>query len=184
MANEANGAPRTKVHDERTIYDNEWVRLVQVKIEPPDGREFWHHVVRLQTVALAAVFDEQDQVLMIWRHRFVSDEFGWELPGGIVEAGEDPAAAAARETEEETGWRPTDPMRHVYSFQPMPGMVDTPHEIYTVNGAEQIGEPGDLEEAGVVRWIPLADVPRLIRANEVAGSGSLVALLHVLALGR
>src|SRR5437879_5795480 len=71
MADEVNGPPRTQVHGERTIYDNEWVRLVQVDIEPPDGHRFWHHVVRLQTVALAAVFDDQDRVLMIWRHRFV-----------------------------------------------------------------------------------------------------------------
>jgi 8-oxo-dGTP pyrophosphatase MutT (NUDIX family) len=184
MADEANDAPRTQVHGERTIYDNEWVHLVQVEIEPPDGRRFWHHVVRLQTVALAAVFDDQDRVLMVWRHRFVPDAFGWELPGGIVDAGEDPSDTAARETEEETGWRLKSPLRHLASFQPMPGMVDTPHKLYTATGATYMSEPTDLEEAGVVDWIPMTDVPDLIRSGKVAGSGSLVALLHVLALGR
>jgi 8-oxo-dGTP pyrophosphatase MutT (NUDIX family) len=184
MADEANGAPRTRVLDERTIYDNEWVRLVQLKIEPPDGRQFWHHVVRLQTVALALVTDEHDRVLMVWRHRFVPDAFGWELPGGIVGADEDPEATAARETEEETGWRPARPMRRQHTFQPMPGMVDTPHVIYAAAGAEHVGEPSDLEEAGVVRWIPLRDIPELVQAGKIAGSGSLVGLLHVLALGR
>src|SRR4051812_42080220 len=122
MADDAKGAPRTKIHGERAIYDNEWVHLVQVEVEPPDGRRFWHHVVRLQTVALVAIFDDRDRVLMVWRHRFVTDRFGWELPGGIVGAGEDPAVAAARETEEETGWRPKTPLHHLCSFQPMPGM--------------------------------------------------------------
>lgn len=184
MADDSNGAPRTRVLDERTVYDNEWVRLVQLKIEPPDGRRFWHHVVRLQTVALALVLDEQDRVLMVWRHRFVPDAFGWELPGGIVGKDEDPETAAARETEEETGWRPTTPMRRLQTFQPMPGMVDTPHVIYLADGAEHVGEPSDLEEAGVVEWIPLRDVPGLIHDGKLAGSGSLVGLLHVLALGR
>jgi 8-oxo-dGDP phosphatase len=184
MPDEVPEAPATKIHGERSIYDNEWVHLVQIEIEPPDGRRFWHHVIRLQTVALAAVFDEHDRVLLIWRHRFVPNAFGWELPGGIVEAGEAADASAARETEEETGWRPTGPMRHLLSFQPMPGMVDTPHKIYTATGAEHVGEPTDGEEAGVVEWMPMAKVPDLIRAGKVAGSGSLVALLHVLALRR
>jgi 8-oxo-dGTP pyrophosphatase MutT (NUDIX family) len=184
MADDSNGAPRTRVLDERTIYDNEWVRVVQMKIEPPDGRQFWHHVVRLQTVALALVVDEQDRVLMVWRHRFVPDAFGWELPGGIVGKDEDPETTAAREMEEETGWRPKVPMRRIQGFQPMPGMVDTPHVIFLADGAEHVSEPIDLEEAGVVEWIPLRDVQGLIRDGKVAGSGSLVGLLHVLALGR
>jgi 8-oxo-dGDP phosphatase len=184
MSNESNGAPRTIVHDERKIYDSRWVRLVQLKVTPPDGREFWHHVVRLQTVATAAVLNDDDQVLMVWRHRFVPDEFAWELPGGIVEAGEDAAIAAGREAEEETGWRPTGSMQHLLTFQPMPGMVDTPHAIYTSVGAEYIGEPADREEAGIVEWMGLADIPGLINDGKVAGAGSLVALLHILALGR
>jgi 8-oxo-dGDP phosphatase len=184
MKDPAHGAPRTEVHGERSIYDNPWVRLVQVEIEPPDGRRFWHHVVRLQTVVMAAVFDDHDRVLMIWRHRFVPDAFGWELPGGIAEPGEAAAATAARETVEETGWRPIGTLRHLLGFQPMPGMVDTPHEIYTGVGAEQVCEPTDAEEAGVVEWVPMSKVPDLIRNGQVAGAGSLVALLHVLALGR
>jgi hypothetical protein len=36
----ADGRPedlRTKVYGERTVYDNPWVRVVVVDIEPPDG---------------------------------------------------------------------------------------------------------------------------------------------------
>jgi 8-oxo-dGTP pyrophosphatase MutT (NUDIX family) len=35
----------------------------------------------------------------------MTDECAWELPGGIVEPGED-AVTAVCEVEEETGWRP------------------------------------------------------------------------------
>jgi len=183
VADEADDASRWQTYGERTLYDNQWVRLVQVDVEPPTGRRFWHHVVRLQTVALAVVLDDLDRVLMLRRHRFVTDSFAWELPGGIVTGDEEGASTAVRETEEETGWRPTGRPEHLVSFQPMPGMVDTPHEIYLIRGADHIGEPTDIEEAGRVAWVPVGEIGELIRSGQVAGSGPLVGLLYLLALG-
>lgn len=180
MADERPDELRTKIYGERTIYDNPWVRLTLVDIEPPDGHRFEHHVVRLQRVAIAAVLNDEDEVLMLWRHRFVSDSWGWELPGGIVDEGEDGATAATREVEEETGWRP-EPLTHLITFQPMVGMVDTPHELYVGRGAKHIGEPTDKEEAGRVGWIPMSAILELISKGEILGSGSLVGLLHILA---
>ncbi|MCB1298835.1 MAG: NUDIX hydrolase [Microthrixaceae bacterium] len=167
-------------HGERVLYDNPWVRLVKVDITPPDGNRFEHHVVRLQTVALMLVVDDQDRVLMLWRYRFAVDSWGWELPGGIVAVGESAMAAAVRETVEETGWEPSSVSR-LGGFQPMPGMVDTPHELFLSRTTAQIGEPSDAEEAAVIRWVPLSEVRSLIDSGLVAGGGSLVALLRFLA---
>ncbi|MFF3071040.1 GntR family transcriptional regulator [Kitasatospora sp. NPDC057936] len=181
----AAGAPRQelepwRIHGERLVYDNEWVKLALVDVEPPGVERFEHHVVRLQHVAITAVVDDHDRVLMLWRYRFVPGRFGWELPGGIVDIGEDASAAAAREVEEETGWRPGS-IEHVVTYQPMVGMVDSPHEIFVARDATKVGEPTDAEEAGRIEWIPLADVPGLIAGDELLGSGTLVALLHLLA---
>ena len=95
-----------KVHGERTIYDNRWIKLKLVDVEPPDGSRFEHHVVKLDRVAVALLVNEQEEVLTLWRYRFATDQWGYELIGGLVEAGEDPSATAAREAEEETVWRP------------------------------------------------------------------------------
>ncbi|MBR8641736.1 GntR family transcriptional regulator [Streptomyces tuirus] len=169
-----------QIHGERTLYDNRWVKLSLVDVEPPGVDRFEHHVVKLQHVAIAAVIDDQDRVLMMWRYRFVPDAFGWELPGGIVEQEEDPLQTALREVEEETGWRPN-ALKHVVTYQPMVGMVDSPHDIFVGEGAKLVGEPTDLEEAGHVAWVPLSDIPGLMARGELMGSGTLVALLHVLA---
>ena len=165
---------------ERTLYDNPYVSLVKVDLLPPHGERFEHHVVRLQRVAVAAVVDDQDRVLMLWRHRFVTNEWGWELPGGLLDPGEDGATTAAREVEEETGWRPG-PVRHLLSFQPMIGMVDSEHALFVAEGATHIGEPTDHEEASRVDWIPLDKILDLIADHQILGAGSLVALLHILA---
>jgi 8-oxo-dGTP pyrophosphatase MutT (NUDIX family) len=159
------------------------VKLSLVDVEPPGVKRFEHHVVKLSRAAVAAVIDEDDRVLMMWRYRFVPRRFGWELPGGIIESGESGATAAAREVEEETGWRPNGSLRHLLTFQPMVGMVDAPHELYVGDsGAQFIAPPAaDSEEAARVSWVPLADIRGMLERDELLGAGTLVALLHVLA---
>ncbi|MFW3474571.1 NUDIX domain-containing protein [Streptomyces microflavus] len=171
--------PEWKIYGNRRVYENRWVNLDLVDVEPPGVERFEHHVVRLHHVAITAVVDDQSRVLMLWRYRFVPQQWGWELPGGIVDAGEDPAATAVRETEEETGWRPAK-VEHVVTYQPMIGMVDSPHEIFVAKGATHVGDPTDAEEAGHVAWIPLDEISGLMSEGKLMGSGTIVALLHLL----
>ena len=182
----ADGNPEPwQIHGERMVYDNPWVRLALVDVEPPGGKRFEHHVVRLSHVAIAAIIDDEDRALMMWRYRFVPRRFGWELPGGIVEPNENAAEAAAREVEEETGWKPTGTLRHLLTFQPMVGMVDSPHELYVGHGAEKVSEPRlDSEETARVSWVPLTQISGMIERDELLGAGTLIALLHTLAFTR
>lgn len=178
------GFPQWQIHGERVIYDSKWVQLTLMDIEPPGTPRFEHHVVRLHHVAIAAVVDTQDRVLMLRRYRFVPNKWGWELPGGIIDPGEGPASAAAREVEEETGWRPSSRLTRLTTFQPMVGMVDSPHEILVGRGAERVADaPTDGEEAGTVAWMPLKEIPTMIERDEVLGAGTLVGLLQIMALG-
>lgn len=167
------------VHGERSIYESKWLRLLLVDVELPDGSRFEHHVIRLNRAAIAAVIDDDNRVLMMWRHRFVPDRWGWELPGGLIEDGEDPAVTAAREVEEETGWRPR-ALTPLISFQPMVGMVDSEHFVFLGRGADLIGAPTEHVEAQRTDWVPLAQIPGLIARQEIWNSGSLVAMLHLL----
>jgi 8-oxo-dGDP phosphatase len=164
-----------QTHGERVIYESPWVWLGQVDVEPPGGDRYWHHVVRLRRAAVMALLDDQARVLLIWRHRFVPDRWGYELPGGLVDDGEEPAQAAVRELREETGYR-AGRVEYLVRFQPMPGTVDSEHYVFTGRDPERIGEPTDLTEAARVEWVPLASIPALIDAGRIWNAGSLTAL--------
>ena len=174
------GSSQWRTFGERTIYDNPWVWLGQIDVELPGGERFWHHVVRLHRAAMMVLVDEQDRVLLLWRHRFVQDKWGWELPGGLIDEGEEPSATAVRELEEETGYR-AGRVEHLVTFQPMVGMVDSEHFVFVGRDPEKLGEPIETTEVERMEWVPLADVPGLIDSGAIWNSGSLVGLLKLLA---
>jgi len=168
------------IHGSRSIYESSWLSLELVDLELPDGRRFEQHVVRMARPAAAVVvLDGQDRVLLMWRHRHVTDTWGWEIPAGRVEEGESPAEAAVRETEEETGWRPG-PLRPIVVVQPSNGSVDSRHHLYLADGAEYIGPPTDITEAERIEWVPLDRARELIAEGLIVNGSTLIGLLHVL----
>ncbi|RSM85579.1 NUDIX hydrolase [Kibdelosporangium aridum] len=170
-----------KVFGERTIYDNRWVRLGLVDVEAPNGERWDYHVVSLDRIAIALIVDDQDRALMLWRYRFPTDQWGYELLGGLVEHGEEPAVTASREAVEESGWRPVGEPEHLLSFEPLPGQVRAPVDVYLWREAEQVGEPTETEEVGRVEWVPLSRVPKLARQRKILGAGALVPLMYYIA---
>jgi ADP-ribose pyrophosphatase len=167
---------------ERTIYDNRWVRLGLADVEAPNGERWEYHVVHLARIAVALIVNEDtDEVLMLWRYRFPTEQWGYELLGGLVDEGEESAGTAAREAAEESGWAPVGEPEKLISFEPLPGNVTAPMDVYLWREFERIGEPTDTEEAGRVEWVPLSRVLELAQRGELLGAGTLVALMYFLA---
>lgn len=173
---------RWVVHGERAVYESEWVSLALVDVEVPGGERFEHHVVRMPGEASGVVVSDGDRVLLIHRHRFITDTTGWEIPAGRVEPGEDPMDAGARETLEETGWRPG-PLTPLFTYFPSIGLLDQRFNIYLAAGAEHVGDPADASESDRVEWVPVADLPGLMRSGQVQDGYSLTALLWFMAFG-
>jgi 8-oxo-dGTP pyrophosphatase MutT (NUDIX family) len=180
VANDEIGEPtRWRIHEERIVDDTRRARLSIASVELPDGVTFEQYVLRLPRAAMTVVLDDADRVLMMWRHRFIFDRWVWELPGGYVDETEDPAVSAAREVEEETGWRPGK-LELLLSFQPMVGTADAENLLYLARGAEYVGTPADINEAKHVDWIGLNTVHERIARGEIVGAASIVGLLAVL----
>jgi 8-oxo-dGTP pyrophosphatase MutT (NUDIX family) len=180
---------RWVVHGRRTIYTSEWVELRLDDVELPGGRRVDHHVLRFPrdsagTVVLDGAADgDGTRVLLLWRERFITGSTGWEIPAGWADDGEDPAAAAAREVEEETGWRPG-PLTPLCGYDPQPGICDARFHLFTAAGATYQGPPSDPTEAERVEWVPLARLPELIAAGELRDGPTLTALAVARLLGR
>ncbi|ANZ13767.1 NUDIX family protein [Streptomyces noursei ATCC 11455] len=86
---------------------------------------------------------------------------------------------AAREVEEETGWRP-DTMKPLIYAEPANGITDSQHYVFRADGATYMGPPTEKNESDRIEWVPLSEARAMIDRREVVSSGSLVGLLYVL----
>jgi len=169
------------VHGERMVYDNEWMGVALVDVELPSGARFEHHVLRMPAEAAGVVVDDPDRgVLLLWRHRFITDTWGWELPAGRVDEGETPREAGARETLEETGWRPG-PLEPLVSYFPHNGTSDATFNVFLATAATYVGDPVDTDEADRIVWVTWDEVRAEIAAGRVHDGLSLTGLLYRLA---
>ncbi|WP_051107866.1 NUDIX hydrolase [Actinomadura atramentaria] len=168
---------RWTVQSEEKLYTDPWLDIRTAHVDIGKGRALDHRLIRTPPGAGVVAVDDARRVLMIWRHRFITDAWGWEIPIGRIEDGETPAEAAAREAEAETGWRPG-PLRLLLTVTPTPGISDSRHHIFRADGAEFIGEPTEDWESSRVEWVPLDDVHRLIAAGHLMSGTSLAAVLY------
>ena len=149
------------------------VRFDRYRIAPTDiERDFvvldgpdWVNVVPLT---------DDGEVVLVRQFRHGSGRVTLEVPGGVVNRGEDPAAAALRELREETGCaaRSIEP---IGALNPNPAIQTNRCHFFLARGVVPDGppEPDEAERIEVVR-VPRRDVPRLV--GEGAFDHALVAL--------
>lgn len=102
----------------------------------------------------AIIHDDRDRILLIERK---NPPFGWALPGGFVDPGEDLTTAVRRETEEETGLGLTELFQ--FATYSAPDRDPRGHTISTVYAARPSGTAEAASDASGLDWFPLTDLP-------------------------
>jgi len=167
------------VHDRRAVYRSPWVEVWLDDVELPGGQRIEHHELRFPRASVTAVVVDGDRVLLLWRHRFITNAWGWEVPAGWADQGENPEDAVRREIEEETGWRAAT-VTPMTSYNAISGIGDMRFTAFLATDVTHIGEPADKTEATRVEWHPLGDIPTLAAAGQLLDGPSLTALSYFL----
>jgi len=131
----------------------------------------------VNVVALTAA----DEVVVIEQFRHGSAEVTLEIPGGMVDPGEEPLAAGVRELAEETGYVGRG-AHLIGKVNPNPAIFNNLcHTVLLRDAVAAHAPTPDLHEEIGVRLLPLAQIPELIDAG-VIHHAMVVAAFHFLAL--
>ncbi len=169
----------------RTVYESWWVTLRLDDVERPDGSHTEHEVIQGPNAAGLVVAHPMNGILMIWRHRFMPDTWGWEIPGGVIDPGESAEQAAARECHEETGWKVAGHLSHLSTHHPSVGLVNQRFDIFLAGDAVFDGAPSDLNEAAAVEWRSYEQAASDLKSGLISdGFSQLGVALAIGAIGR
>jgi 8-oxo-dGTP pyrophosphatase MutT (NUDIX family) len=154
-----------------------------ISANPRGGAEHDFYVVEAGDWINVIPLTDAGEVVMIEQYRHGSADVTLEIPGGMVDEGESPAEAAARELIEETGYAAGE-MSALGRTRPNPAIHDNWLHTFLARGARPAREPEfDRTEHCAVRLVPLADVPALIAEGFITHALVVVAF-HRLALRR
>ncbi len=147
----------------------------------------WEYVGRARGIHAAVILAIDDgHVLLVDQYRVPLAKRCIELPAGLVgddSEGEENHIAAARELEEETGYRPGR-LEAVGEFYSSPGMVSESFTLFQAHDLTKVGEGGGVEGEDIrVHRIPLATLPAQITAWRKEGYAMDVKLLLLLGGG-
>ncbi len=139
-------------------------------VSPRTGAK--HEFVVLESVPWVNVIalTDREEVVLIRQFRHGIREVTLEIPGGLVDAADEPLAAGKRELLEETGYR-GDQWIDLGYVHANPGIQDNRCHTFLALGAKPAGDQSldDKEDIEVV-LMPLAEVPRLIREGGITHS--------------
>ncbi|MGE4323574.1 MAG: NUDIX hydrolase [Sphingobium sp.] len=148
----------------------------------------WEYVGRARGIRAAVILaiDEAADgrhILLVDQYRVPLGRRCIELPAGLVgdeEEGEDAARAAARELEEETGYRATT-LDEAGDFFSSPGMVSESFTLFRATGMRKTGEGGGVAGEDIhVHRVPVAAIADRIAAWRREGYAIDVKLLLLL----
>lgn len=143
------------------------------------------HTRRADLMAGVAVVPAREgEILLLKNYRHAVGEHVWELPRGFLEEGEEPAAAALRELEEETGLVcAAEKLMDLGWFYPEPGVLRARVGLFAATACRAEGVPRD-EEMGIDArvWHAEARVRAMLRDGSIAEGSTTVALYRYFAL--
>jgi len=136
-------------------------------VSPRTGTEHDFHIIESEDWINIIPLIADHHVVMIRQYRHGAGRVTLEIPGGLMDPGDTPEKAAARELLEETGHQ-AEALVQIGVVNPNPALFNNRCYTYVARNVKKIHDPVlDQAEDIEVVFIPLSDIPKLIQTGEI-----------------
>jgi ADP-ribose pyrophosphatase len=137
-----------------TIFEGKVIKLQVDEVRLPDGKTSKRELIKHPgAVAIIALTDE-GKLVLVEQYRKAMERSLVEIPAGKLEKGEEPAASAVRELEEETGYE-CEKMEWLTSFYTSPGFADELVHVFVAKNLKKKENAAALDEDEFVELMEL-----------------------------
>jgi len=169
---------KAKRINRKEVYQGKIFTVAEDTIEFPNGKQTKWDVLLHDGAAAIVPIDDQGNIILVEQYRCVKDGQILEIPAGKLDRGEDPITCAARELEEETGYKASKiiPIGSIYSAV---GFSDEIVHIYLASGLEKGQINLDEDEYVNVEKYSLDCVINKVLDGEIKDSKTIAAIFMV-----
>lgn len=167
---------RWKKEDSKKIAESTFFTLKEDDVVLPNGNKMTYTILDIPDFAgVLPVID--DNFVLIRNYRYPIDKMVLEIPAGLVEEGEIPEKAAARELEEETGYKLKNSEKLI-EYHPI-ASLNTQKAFLFLGEVEKGADINrDSAEDMCVVLIPISEVYKMLEKKEILHPHTMIALFY------
>jgi 8-oxo-dGTP pyrophosphatase MutT (NUDIX family) len=166
----------------RTIFENDWMRVLEDHVRNPGGGENQYGHVQFKNIAVAIIpVDEEGNTWLVGQDRYTLNSYSWELPMGGAPKDEEPIAAAKRELKEETGLT-AEHWSELIRLHTSNSITDESAIVFVAEALTEGDTAFEETEDLSVRKLAFAEAVAMVYAGEITDAISVAALLRYSAI--
>ncbi len=170
----------------RVEFDNRWAGIHVDEVRLPNGVQYEYTRLRPAGVGVAvAAIDGEGRILLEREYRHGLGQVIWQLPGGLVDEGEDLIEAGLRELAEETGYAPQpvnrETVRYLGAVWDNPGLGPTvSHVVAALDVAPSTAAALEPTEFIALHWCSADWLKEAVRCGEIKERTIVAAVAYLL----
>ncbi|MCI2254627.1 NUDIX hydrolase [Domibacillus sp. PGB-M46] len=158
-------------------------KVIQVRVDEvilPDGKHSKRELIKHPGAVCVIAITDEKKIILVEQYRKALERPLVEVPAGKLEPGEEPSLCAARELEEETGYRPGS-IRPVQSFYTSPGFADELVHVFLAEQLQKVegGLAADEDEFVDLLEVTLEEAEELAKTERIFDAKTLWALQYI-----
>lgn len=159
------------------VYDGKIMKVCRDDVEIATGKKSFREIVHHSGGVVIAALKDENTILAVKQFRYPLKQTIVELPAGKLEIGENPDLAAARELEEETGYKAKN-WKSLGFIYTSPGYSDEKLYLYLATDLEFVGEHPDDGEILKVYEFPLDNFIEDVKNGKISDAKTVCAIMR------